>query len=219
MATDNEPLTIAERLKLGMLAKRTNQSQLAATVGVTQGTINQILSGLTKKSKHLPDIARALDVPLDWLMGADVSPGVVTADGDRERIRLMEVDVGYGMGGGSFIEGHIDAVPRDFDAGWLADITRSAPELLFVARGIGDSMMPTLLDNDTLLVDRGQRRIMQQDRIWALSYGELGMIKRVRRRPNGTYLLMSDNPQVSEIEAIEDELHVVGRVVWIGRKV
>jgi phage repressor protein C with HTH and peptisase S24 domain len=123
------------------------------------------------------------------------------------------------MGGGAFIEGHVEAVPRDFDAGWLADITRSAPELLFVARGIGDSMMPTLLDNDTLLVDRGQRQILQQDRIWAITYGELGMIKRVRRRPDGKYLLMSDNPQISEIEALQDELHVVGRVVWIGRKV
>jgi len=219
MTDDNGPLTLSERLKLAMLAKRTNQSQLAVTVGVSQGAINQILSGMTKKSKHLPDIARALDVPLDWLMGNDIGPGEVIVASDGERVRLMEVDVGYGMGGGTFIEGHIDAVPRDFDAGWLADITRSAPELLFVARGIGDSMMPTLLDNDTLLVDRGQRRITQQDRIWAISYGELGMIKRVRRRPNGTFLLMSDNPQISEIEAIEDELHVVGRVVWIGRKV
>src|SRR3546814_11777538 len=32
----------------------------------------------------------------------------------------------------------------------------------------------------------------QQDRIWALAYGDLGMIKRVRRLPGGTYRLRSD---------------------------
>ncbi|ARR52153.1 hypothetical protein HY78_01095 [Rhizorhabdus wittichii DC-6] len=208
-----------ERLKTAMQAKRINQSQLAATVGISQGAMWQIIEGRTKKSKHLPDIARALDVPVDWLLGHDIAPGEVVRDDEGERVRLLELDIAYGMGGGAFIEGHIEAVPRDFDAGWLADITRSAPELLFVARGIGDSMMPTLLDNDTLLVDRGQRRILQQDRIWAITYGELGMIKRVRRRPDGAYLLMSDNPQISEIEALQDEVHVVGRVVWIGRKV
>ncbi|MBO9380266.1 helix-turn-helix domain-containing protein [Sphingomonas histidinilytica] len=208
-----------DRLKTAMQAKRINQSQLAATVGISQGAMWQIIEGRTKKSKHLPDIARALDVPVDWLLGHDIAPGEIIRDDEGERVRLLELDIAYGMGGGAFIEGHVEAVPRDFDAGWLADITRSAPELLFVARGIGDSMMPTLLDNDTLLVDRGQRQILQQDRIWAITYGELGMIKRVRRRPDGKYLLMSDNPQISEIEALQDELHVVGRVVWIGRKV
>jgi phage repressor protein C with HTH and peptisase S24 domain len=29
---------------------------------------------------------------------------------------------------------------------------------------------------------------------------------------------MSDNTAVSPIEAAEDEIHVVGRVIWIGRK-
>src|SRR3546814_6315379 len=37
-----------------------------------------------------------------------------------------------------------------------------------------------------------QKDIGQQDRIWALAYGDLGMIKRVRRLPGGTYRLRSD---------------------------
>lgn len=88
---------------------------------------------------------------------------------------------------------------------------------LFAARGSDDSMTPTLLDGDIVLIDTSQKRIDQQDRIWALSYGDLGMIKRVRRLPGGSYRVMSDNASVSPIEATDEEIHVVGRVTWIGR--
>lgn len=79
-------------------------------------------------------------------------------------------------------------------------------------------MIPTMLDGDIVLIDTSQKRIEQQDRIWALGYGELGMIKRVRRLPNGSYDLMSDNSAVSPINASDEEMYVVGRVVWIGRR-
>ena len=88
---------------------------------------------------------------------------------------------------------------------------------MFVARGEGDSMMPTLLDGDIVLIDTAQKQITQQDRIWALSYGDLGMIKRVRRLPNGVYRITSDNEVVEPIEVADEEMHVVGRVIWIGR--
>src|SRR3546814_6951458 len=80
-------------------------------------------------------------------------------------------------------------------------------------------MTPTLLDGDIVLIDTAQKDIGQQDRIWALAYGDLGMIKRVRRLPGGTYRLMSDNPAISDIEAADGEMHVVGRVVYIGRRI
>jgi phage repressor protein C with HTH and peptisase S24 domain len=90
---------------------------------------------------------------------------------------------------------------------------------LFVARGDGDSMLPTLMDEDMVLIDRAQNAIDQQDRIWALSYGDLGMIKRVRRLPTGAFRVISDNPNVKPFDASPTELHVIGRVVWIGRRI
>jgi phage repressor protein C with HTH and peptisase S24 domain len=80
-------------------------------------------------------------------------------------------------------------------------------------------MQPTILDGDIVLIDTAQRSIRQQDRIWAVAYGELGMIKRVRRLPNGTYLLLSDNATVPPIECADEEMQVVGRVIWIGRRI
>lgn len=206
------------RLMEAMYKTDTSQSDLARACGVTQGTINQILSGQTKKSKYGPEIAKALGVSLDWLNGEDVPSGINRRTLDIDFVQLAEVDVGFGMGGGTFIEEYHERTDRVFDPTWLREITRNPPELLFVARGVGDSMMPTLLDNDTLIIDRGQTRITQQDRIWALTYGDLGMLKRVRRLPSGQFLLMSDNPTIPPIEAVEGEFHIVGRLAWVGRK-
>lgn len=132
---------------------------------------------------------------------------------------VPELELGYSMGGGAVFNDyrHVGVVP--FPLTWLRSLMAGAMADLFVARGEGDSMQPTLLDGDVVLIDTAQRQITKQDRIWAVSYGDLGMIKRVRRLPNGSYSLMSDNPAVSEVNAVDDEMYVIGRVVWIGRRI
>lgn len=202
-----------------------SQSELARRVGVTQGTIQQLLAGKSQTSKYLPDIARELHVSVHWLSGRSEDPrvgpfGDMDIQAVQEQVgitRIREVDIGYAMGDGSFIDDNPETTWANFDSRWLSRITRSSPDKLFVAQGIGDSMMPTLLDADTLIVDRGRQRIDQQDRIWAVAYGELGMIKRIRRLPSGRFLVISDNPAVADFEAEGDEIYVIGRVCWVGR--
>ena len=206
------------RLLEAMYKRGLSQSDLARAIGVTQGTINQLISGRTAKTRYAGEIARALQVSVDWLNGHDAPSGLQVKMPDVDFVQLTELDIGYGMGGGTFIEECGEHSPRVFDPSWIRDVTRSPPEMLFLARGLGDSMSPTLLDNDIVIVDRGQRTLTQQDRIWAVTYGELGMIKRVRRRPDGTVLLMSDNTTVPQIEASAGEVNIVGRIVWVGRK-
>jgi phage repressor protein C with HTH and peptisase S24 domain len=132
---------------------------------------------------------------------------------------VPEFDLGYSMGGGSVLG---DAVPRGvvpFQKDWLRSVAGGAFAELFVARGDGDSMEPTLKDGDVVLIDTSQKDIRQQDRIWAVAWGDLGMIKRVRRMPGGTYNLMSDNAAVTPVHAADGEMFVIGRVVWIGRRI
>ena len=88
-----------------------------------------------------------------------------------------------------------------------------------IARGDGDSMMPTILDQDLVIIDTAQTTPRQQDRIWALSYGGLGMIKRLRQLPDGTLQINSDNKDVTPIIASDGEASIVGRIVGIVRKV
>lgn len=135
-----------------------------------------------------------------------------------DAVLLPEIEVGYSMGGGADIDDYpvVQMVP--FSRAWLQNLTDSSANNLFVARGDGDSMMPTLLDQDIVIIDRGQRRLNRQDRIWALTYGGFGMIKRIRALPGGTIQINSDNAAVTPIEATEDECNIIGRVVGVIRR-
>lgn len=177
-------------------------------------------------SKQAAEFADRLGVPVRWLMvGGDLEHGAPKDDESAfaQQAKEMglslipELELGYSMGGGSVFNDYHRRGMVPFQRDWLRGLMRGNFADLFVARGSGDSMTPTLLDGDIVLIDTSQRRIDQQDRIWALSYGDLGMIKRVRRLPGGNYRVMSDNPAVSPIEATDEEMHVVGRVIWIGR--
>jgi phage repressor protein C with HTH and peptisase S24 domain len=190
---------------------------------------DNLKKGITKTEIAIK-VADTLGVSLDWLLtgagssAAKPSRRSIYVDSsavvDELGLRMIpEVDIAYSMGGGSIVEDYPEARLVPFRADWLDRLTRSGPADVFLTRGQGDSMMPTILDDDDVLVNRADAVIRQQDRIWALAYGELGMIKRVRRLPTGLFQLNSDNPAVTPVEATEDELHVVGRVIWIGRRV
>lgn len=219
-------MVLGDRI-LEMMAKRgLNQSQLAQLVGISQPSINTLIKA-GGGSKHIHKIATVLGTTPAYLTGDTDDPGedVITLPSREvyaEQFNLAlvtEVELGYSMGGGSVVEAYETKGVIPFQRDWLRSLMRGSFEQLFVARGEGDSMQPTLLDGDLVLIDTAQNDIRQQDRIWAISYGDLGMIKRVRRLPGGTYSIMSDNPAVAPIHAADGEMHVIGRVIWIGRKI
>ena len=219
---------IAERLEaLGGRSQGFSQAWLARETGLSQPTINGLINRPQRGSKHLHTIARALQTTVSFLVGdtddpfTEVVPVPSQADlADQLNLALIpQLELGYSMGGGSVFDDYHHVGFRTFDRDWLRSVANGTFETLFVARGEGDSMQPTLMNDDMVLIDTSQKDIRQQDRIWAISYGELGMIKRVRRTPRGSYLIMSDNPVVTPIEAVDEEMHVVGRVIWIGRRI
>lgn len=132
---------------------------------------------------------------------------------------VEEVDLALGMGGGNYVELVESKGFVPFKEEWLKGLSRGELTSLRVVRGEGDSMQPTILDGDIVLIDMAQSNINAQDRIWAVFWGDLGMIKRVRRTPGGSFMLLSDNPAISPIEAVDGEMHVLGRVIWIGRRI
>ncbi len=40
-----------------------------------------------------------------------------------------------------------------------------------------------------------------------------------RRCGEGKVMVLSDNPTVPEQEVDADDLHIVGRVIWVGRRI
>jgi phage repressor protein C with HTH and peptisase S24 domain len=149
------------------------------------------------------------------------SPATLDDLAEQHGLALVEeVDLALGMGA-TYLDGGapevLGIVPFKLD--WLRDLHEGPIERLKVVRGRGDSMQPTIQDGDVVLVDTAHRRIDDQDRIWALAYGELGVIRRVRVTPRGTWMLMPDNAVVRPDEVTDGEAAVIGRVIWIGRRI
>lgn len=221
-------MSLGERIAERLAALNISQAELARRVKVAQPTINALIRGGATGSKHLHKIAAELETSPAWLSGetddpAPVAPRLSAIEALADELDLAilpQLDIGYSMGGGAtLVEQYEQTGIVPFSRSWLRPLMRGMIADLFVARGEGDSMEPTIRDGDIVLIDTSQSSIRAQDRIWAVAYGDLGMIKRVRRTPTGSYLLLSDNPSVSPVECFDGEMDVIGRVIWIGRQI
>ncbi|MBB3940716.1 transcriptional regulator with XRE-family HTH domain [Novosphingobium fluoreni] len=144
--------------------------------------------------------------------------GVIEA-GDDSAVTLRSFDLSYSMGPGTNIDDYVEEGTYEFDAGMLAKLTHAPADRLFVARADGDSMFPTLLSDDLVVIDTTQRVVNLRDRIWACSIYGAGAIKRLRPAAKGKMEIISDNPAVKDDLVDAEDIHIVGRVIWLGRRI
>lgn len=134
-----------------------------------------------------------------------------------ELVAVPELDLAYGMGA-AFADLPVTAQIHHFPRAWLRRYTRSSPDRLYFAQGIGDSMEPTLHDGDLLLIDTAQNRLTAAERIWAIAYAECLMIKRLRPIPEARIEVWSDNRHIAPFTAGQDEIRIIGRIIAVQRK-
>ncbi|MCF8042424.1 MAG: helix-turn-helix domain-containing protein [Desulfarculaceae bacterium] len=86
---------------------------------------------------------------------------------------------------------------------------------------IGDAMVPSLNPGDLVLVDKTRSHV-PDDGLYALSMDGDMLIKRLRKRPGRKVQVISDNEVYGSFEfdlaSPPEEMSVVGRVIWMGRK-
>jgi len=218
-------MTLGQRISERLQALAMSQSELARQVGIAQSSVNALVNRNKVGSKHLHQIARVLQTTPAFLSGEtdDPSEGYVPAPSAKVvaaelgLVAVRELDLTLGMGS-TYLDVPVTETIRHFPIEWLRLYTRSDPENLIFAQGVGDSMMPTLLDSDLLLIDCSQQTLNVSDKIWAVSYAGLGAIKRLRAKPDGGVHLLSDNSLVPHATAYDGELHIMGRVVASVRK-
>jgi hypothetical protein len=152
------------------------------------------------------------DRRIPW-RGAEVIP-----QRDPDMVEIDQIDLRYGLGA-TYVDGPIESEKRVFSRSWLRNFTKSSPEHLFWTTGDGDSMEPTIRSGEIVLIDRGQTIPRLSGGVWAVTIGQVGMIKRLHVPGKGRIQLLSDNGREPPIEPLEDdELQVVGRVVAVVRR-
>lgn len=135
------------------------------------------------------------------------------ADAAPPLIRVPRLDLAASAGPGTLI----DAEPRlgtlGLDPALLARLS-ARPRDLSLIRAAGDSMAPTLLDGDELLVDRSDRRVRATGAVFVIRDDGALLVKRVSRADH-RFRIASDNPAYETW--CTDTLDVIGRVVWLSR--
>ncbi len=158
-----------------------------------------------------PTDVRQLEMPLDY----------------------TEVDAiaGAGLGGEAVLEnfspdGRTQVAREAALAAWRfpAPYARAelgvSPEHGRIIKVVGDSMAPTLLTGDRVMIDTRDRR-PSPGGLFALWDGLGVAVKRLDHIPNSdppAVKILSDNPAHPAYERTADEINIIGRVVWFARR-
>lgn len=199
-----------------------SQRALADVLGIEENKISKVKNG-TRQFKG-PEVLKAhewldrLEAPSHSIVRASDQPSISTI-GAGETVEIIQLDLSLPMGSGASVDDYIEEEPRVFDLAYIRGFTRTDPSQLRLARGVGDSMWPTLQSYDQVWIDSTQRTLNQSDRVWAVSINGGAAIKRLRSLKGGRVLVISDNPgpghENYEVDA--DEIMIGGRVIRFAR--
>lgn len=202
-------------------------NSFANYVGLSEGTIRNLLKGAMPRTDNLISIANASGVTVEWLATGRgekaysdglVSGLVSSVDSgsiNNEFAYINMYDAEVSMGSGAWNDDERIIYPLAFRKDWLsAEGINPEQCVAIVARG--DSMEETIKDGATLLVDLTSNSI-GRDGVYVIRFDGHLLAKRLQRSFDGSVLIKSDNPAYSEIKVPKEqaeELHVIGRVVW-----
>lgn len=227
---------LQQRIQQALRAENVSQAELARRVGIRQPSMSALLNGAAERTKHILEIGRALRVRAEWLQwgtgpmrpraeeipvpaAGERWPATVEIGGDSYAlIPSYDARAAAGAGGEA-----TDAVAHRlaFRMEWLRQVTSAPVERLGVLEIDNDSMEPTLRPGDHGLIDTGQTDPAARQGIYVLRAEQGLIVKRVSIDPtSGRLTLKSDNPDYeTQANVRPTAVRVLGRLIWIGRRV
>lgn len=205
------------RTRLKQARKRANLTQeaIAEAMGVSVPQVSRWESGHGSIPSHRFDaLVKAYRAPIGELL-ADNEGG--TEEPVSLMVELLPTDVGLGGGGTGEGEYSEIAVSRALIEGEL----RTTPDNLLAIHVEGDSMKPDFLSGDQLLIDKRKRSIAQPGAfcIWDGDGYVVKFLERIYGSEPAKVRVMSANGRYETSERLVDEIRIMGRVVWIGRRI
>lgn len=220
--------TLSDRLRARANQLGITPAHVAEMAGVNRSFVYDILRGRSTRPgiDKLAEVARVLKVDRDWLIHglSDVegtSPFIENPD--ETFVSIAHASPRPSMGGGAVVEDHDDSAGRayHFRRSWIRSSLKASPSQLRIMHVEGDSMAPTLLDGDTVLVDM-TRRAPNPPGIFVVDDGMGLVAKRLEHIANSdppAVRVISDNKHYPEYERTADEIHIVGRIRWFAREI
>lgn len=200
---------VVERL---LKEKKMSKGELALKMNAKSQRITEFLNG-NPTLQTLKSMATALDSTVGELLGEQAQ-----FKKKDEFVYIPILDVALAAGAGAE-----NAHPISIENQFIMDRTEFRvtfpgvnPEHVRGVRVRGDSMTPTFMDKDIVLVDISD--IEPRDSIFALTLEGSQYVKRIQRYPGGKLMIVSDNAKyspipVSDFATHKIEGHVIGAVM------
>jgi len=227
-----------ERLKELRQIGNLSQEEMAKILEITLQTYNRY-----EKGHRIPDaeilnrLVQSFGVNLNWLITGegemfihkDTSPPQENAKEvlslsnseyiGEDYILIPMVDGAISAGNGlAPIEYSEIEIKLAFRKDWLQ--RKGDYRKMSLIRVEGDSMEPTLFSGDIVLVDGNKSYVDLNGGIYAIYVNDAIMIKRIQLLFNEKKLkIISDNSKYEPIVVSPDDIHVIGKIIWIGREI
>lgn len=220
--SDNDPRANLERL---IRKNGDDFSSLSRMIGKNPAYIQQYIKRGTPRKLDEEDRRKlsefyAVD---EQYLGA-VAPAVSKTafsplrDEAANMVRIKQLQLGASAGPGSLAD---DEAPQDsmaFGAKWLKQLGTDPAKLSLISVD-GDSMDPTLCDGDDIMVDHSAAERALRDGIYVLRMDDVLLVKRIALKPSGKLSIRSDNERYPDWHDVHpQEVNIIGRVVWTGRR-
>jgi phage repressor protein C with HTH and peptisase S24 domain len=211
-----DPRTLLERL---ILERGEDYAGLSRLIGRNPAYVQQYIKRGSPRRLAEDDrraLARYFRID-EALLGAPAREESASA---ARLIAVPRLDVGASAGPGAEPGGEQALGQIAFDSAWLRRMRIAGGERLSLIRVQGDSMVPTLSDGDEILVDQGDAGERLRDGIYVLRADDVLVVKRVAVSPAARSLsIRSDNEAYPAWPDCDPAaVDVVGRVVWVGRR-
>lgn len=218
-------MQIYERIRCRMAALNIKSVDIVAATGVSKGTVsNWINGGTDPNGENLVRLAACLRTTEKWLQTGKGTPEGDSAEeiGRYNITRTVSIPL-YNAELSAGVGAHIDtdAVTEFVAVGKeILEQNHLSEDAVVAARVRGDSMLPRIMDGDTILINTADKR-PRDGQVYAIAVDHELKVKRLLRKMDGSWIISSDNkadPSYRD-ETISahnfEQLRMIGRVVMI----
>ncbi len=211
-------------------SSRDDYASISALIGKNHAYMQQFIKrGVPKclRDEDMEKIIEHFDISMDYFGSPEdfPSPGQEQAafhddDFDEEYIKVNVYDIEAAAGAGAVVEHNDIANKLAFKKSWVRSSSNATAADLAVITVSGDSMIPTLTNGDHILVDM-THKTLSNDGIYVLRNDDMILVKRISLNPvTKLCTIKSDNSFYESWEGCRPaDLDILGRVIWMGRKI